>query len=66
LQLFLNAHDLLLSGFALLAIQFDRRSARQAPLRAAHDGGHHLQIAQQFSARREWHALLCLPLRLEK
>jgi hypothetical protein len=64
--LLLNASDLLLSGFALGAIQLHRRSARQAPLRAVYDGGDHLQIAQQFSARREWHALLCLALRLEK
>jgi len=64
--LFLNASDLLLSGFALRAIQLHSRRARQPSLRAVHDGGHHLQIAQQFAASGEWHVLLCLPLRLEK
>jgi hypothetical protein len=64
--LLLNASDLLLSGFALLAIHFQCPRARQTPLRAVHDGGDHLQIAQQFAARSEWHVLLCLPLRFEK
>jgi hypothetical protein len=64
--LLLNASDLLLSGFALLAIHFQCRRTRQSPLRAVQDGGDHLQIAQQFAARSEWHVLLCLPLRLEK
>jgi hypothetical protein len=64
--LLLNAGDLLLRGCALLVIQFHRRRACQSPLRAVHDRGHHLQIAQQFRARREWRFLLRLPLRLEK
>jgi hypothetical protein len=64
--LLLNASDLLLSGFALRDFQFHRPHARQTPLRAVHDGGDHLQIAQQFAARSEWHVLLCLPLRFEK
>jgi hypothetical protein len=64
--LLLNTKDLLPRGFALLAIQFHRRGTRQPPLRAVHDGGDHLQIAQQFGAGRERRLLLGLPLRLEK
>ena len=45
MELLLNALDLAPRGFALLAIQICRRGARQPPLRAVHDGGHHLQIA---------------------
>jgi len=44
--LFLNASDLLACHFALLSIQFHGRSAGQSPVRAVHDGSHHLQIAQ--------------------
>jgi hypothetical protein len=43
--LLLNAIDLAPRGFALLAIQIDRRRARQSPLRTVHDSGHHFQIA---------------------
>jgi hypothetical protein len=51
--LLLNASDLLLSGFALRAIQFHRSRTGQPALRAVQDGGHHLQIAQQFTASSE-------------
>jgi hypothetical protein len=62
--LFLNASDLLACGFALLAVYFQRRRAGQPPMSAVHDGGHHLQIAQQFGGcGGEFHFL---PLRLEK
>jgi len=43
--LVLNTIDLLSRGFACLAIQLYRRRARQPPMRAVHDRGHHLQIA---------------------
>jgi len=45
MELLLNALDLAPSGFALLAIQIRGCRARQPPLRAVHDGGHHFQIA---------------------
>jgi hypothetical protein len=44
MELLLNAIDLAPRGFALLAIQIDRRPARQPPLRSVHNRGHHLQI----------------------
>ena len=62
----MNASDLLPCGFALLAIQFQRRRAGQPPLRAVHDGGQHLQIAQQFGSGLGRGFLLRLPLRFEK
>jgi hypothetical protein len=62
----LNARDLLPSGFALLAIQFQRRRAGLPPLRAVHDRHHHLQIAQQFGAGPGRGFLLRLPLSFEK
>ena len=62
----LNASDLLPCGFALLAIQFQRRRAGQPPLRAVHDGGQHLQIAQQFGSGLGRGFLLRLPLRFEE
>jgi hypothetical protein len=66
MELLLNAIDLVSRGFALLTIQFQRRPARQPPLRAVHNGGHHLQIAQQFGAGPGWCFLLFLSLRFEK
>ncbi len=62
----MNASDLLPCGFALLAIQFQRRRAGQPPLRAVHDGGQHLQIAQQFGSGLGRGFLLRLPPRFEK
>ncbi len=62
----MNASDLLPCGFALLAIQFQRRRPRQPPVRAVHDGGQHLQIAQQFGSGPGRGFLLRLPLRFEK
>jgi hypothetical protein len=45
--LFSNVGDLLARHFALLSIQFHgRRRACQPPVRAIHDGSHHLQITQ--------------------
>ena len=44
MELFLNAIDLAPRGFALLAIQIDRRPTRQPPLHSVHNRGHHLQI----------------------
>jgi hypothetical protein len=41
-----NVGDLLACHFALLSIQFHGRRAGQPPVRAVHDGSHHLQIAQ--------------------
>lgn len=61
-----NTSDLLPRGLALPLVQFRRRRARQAPLRAAHDGGHHLQIAEQFRGCPSRSPFLCLPLRFEK
>jgi hypothetical protein len=66
MELLLNALDLAPRGFALLAIQIRDCCASEPPLRAVHDGGHHLQIAQQFGASPGWSFLLRLSLRLEK
>jgi hypothetical protein len=66
MELLLNALDLAPRGFALLAIQIRDSCAGQPPLRAVHDSGHHLQIAQQFGAGPGWSFLLRLPLRFEK
>jgi hypothetical protein len=44
-ELTLNPMDLMSRGFALLAIQFHRCGAGQAPLSAAHYGRHHLQVS---------------------
>jgi len=56
----LHALDLAPGAFALPPIQSAR--AGQPPLRATHEGGRHLQIAQQFGMRR----LALLPLRFEE
>lgn len=53
-------------GLALPAIQFHRIGASQPPLRAIHDGHHHLQIAQQFGSTGGRRFLLRWPLRFEK
>ena len=53
-------------GFLLLVIQLHACGARQSPLRAVHDGGHHLQIAQQFGPRAGRSFILRLSLRFEK
>ena len=45
MELLLNTIDLVLRGFALLAIQIYRRCSSQPPLRAAHDCHHYFQIA---------------------
>ncbi len=63
--MFLNASDLLACHFALLSIQFHGRRPGQPPLRAVHDGGHHLQIAQQFGGCGGG-GFYFLPLRFEK
>jgi hypothetical protein len=65
-ELALNAIDLMLRGLALLAIQFQRRRAGQSLLRPAHNGHHHLQIAQQFGAWSGRGFLLGLPLCFEE
>ena len=62
----MNAIDLMPCGLALPAIQFHRIGARQPPLRAIHDGHHHLQIAQQFGSGRRRDFLLRWPLRFEE
>jgi hypothetical protein len=62
----LYASDLLPCGFALLAIQVQHRSAGQSPLRTVHDGGQHLQIAEQFGTSFGRGFLQPLPLRFEK
>ena len=62
----MNAIDLIPGGLALPGIQFHRNGARQPPLRAIHDGHHHLQIAQQFGSSRGRDFLLGWPLRFEK
>jgi hypothetical protein len=66
MELLLNALDLMPRGFRLLGIQLHAHRARQSPLRAVHNGGHHLQIAQQFGAGSARGFLLRLPLRFEK
>jgi hypothetical protein len=65
LELALNALDLLSCRFALLAIELRCPRPRCPPLRAVHNRGHHLQVAQQFRScgRGGFHFL---PLRLEK
>ena len=63
-ELVFNAIHLLPGGLALLGIQFPRTRARQPPLRAIHDGGHHLQIAQQCGGGCGGFPFL--PLRSEK
>jgi len=60
LELFFHALDLPPRAFALPRIPL--RGAGQPPLGAIHDGGRHLQIAQQFGMRR----LALLPLRFEE
>jgi hypothetical protein len=66
LELFLNASDLPACDFALLSIHFQGRRASQSPLRAVHDGGYHLQIAQQLGRCPGRGFLLGLPLCFEK
>ena len=46
--MFCNPINLLPRGGALLRIQLPGCRARQPPLGAIHDRGHHLQIAEQF------------------
>jgi len=65
-ELALNAIDLVPRGFRLLLIQLRGSGACQPPLRAVYDRHHHLQIAQQFSARSGGSFLLRLLLRFEK
>jgi hypothetical protein len=65
LELFFNASDLLACHFALPSIQFHGRRAGQPPVSAVHDGGHHLQIAQQFGGCAG-SRFRFLPLRLEE
>jgi hypothetical protein len=62
----LNTLDLMPRGLRLLVIQLRHSGARQSPLRAVRDGGHHFQIAQQFGAGPGWSFLLRLPLGFEK
>jgi hypothetical protein len=62
----LNASDLLARGFALLPVQLRGLRPRQPPMGAVDDGGHHLQIAQQFGARPGWSFLLRLSLGFEE
>jgi len=66
MELLLNALDLVPRRLVLLVIQLRGSGARQPPLRAVHNRGHHFQIAQQFGgcARRSF--LLRLALRFEK
>ena len=62
----MNARDLMPRGFRLLVIQLRGSGARQPAMRPVHDGGHHLQIAQQFGAGSGRSFLLRLPLCFEK
>lgn len=62
----MNALDLLPRGLALLGIQFPCTRASQPPLRAVHNGSHHLQVAQQFGGWPGRSFLRRLPLRFEK
>jgi len=64
--LLLNALDPVPRGLVLLVIQLRGSGARQPPLRAVHNRGHHLQIAYQFGANSGRSFLLCLPLGFEK
>ena len=61
-----NALDLMSRGFRLLVIQLRGSSARQPAMRPVRDGGHHLQIAQQFGGCPGGGFLLRLPLCFEK
>ena len=49
-QLTLDALELMPGGFTLLVIYLGRASPGQVPLRAVHNRGHHLQIADEFGA----------------
>ena len=62
----MNALDLMPRGFALLAVQFHGRGAGQAPLSAAHNGGHHLQVSYQLAGGSHRRFYRDLPLRFEK
>ena len=66
MELAWNALDLMPRGLALPGIQLQSAGAGQPPLRAVHDRGHHLQVAQQFGAGRDRDFRLCLPLGFEK
>ena len=66
LQLFRNAGDLLARHFALPPIQLRGGRPGQPPVRTVHDGGQHLQIAQQFGSGLGWGLLLRLSLRFEE
>jgi hypothetical protein len=62
----LDTSNLLARGLALLAIQLCGSGARQPPIGAVHDGGHHLQVAQQFCAGPGGSFLLRLSLGFEE
>jgi hypothetical protein len=66
LELFFNLLDLLPRRGALLLIQLQGRRAGQSTMSTVHDGGHHLQIANQFGACSRRGFLLGMPLRFEK
>jgi hypothetical protein len=66
LALFLNPSDLVADCLALLLIHFHGRRAGQSPMRAVHNRGHHLQIANQLGAGCRRRFLLRLPLGFEK
>jgi len=62
----LNAIDRRRAASHCLAIQIDRRPARQPPLRSVHNRGHHLQIPLKVQRRSRRVFVLCLSLRFEK
>ena len=62
----MNACDLMPCGFGLLVIQLRGPGASQSAMRAVHDCGHHLQIAQQFGGRPGRSHLLGVSLRFEE
>ena len=64
LELFFNPLDLLPRRGTLLVIQPHRFGAGEPPMRAMHDRGDHLQIANQCGSRAGWRFLLTL--RFEK
>ncbi len=62
----MNPLDPMPRGFALLSVQFHGRGAGQAPLSAAHNGDHHLQVSYQLAGGCRRRFYLHLPLRFEK
>jgi hypothetical protein len=64
LELLLNALNLVLRGFALVAIQIHRLPPTDVA--RSYNRRHHFQIPQQFRAGPGWCFLLCLSLRFEK